>query len=227
VSVAGLRAEMEYDLSWRLDEIRFLRNQMLSIPGEDGKRKFRRAIVLMLYAHYEGFCKLALQQYVRAINRASVRCSQASPAVVAGTWHQLFTELEDSGRRSRLFKGNQSDPKLHRLARRVEFIEKFEDFQDSMVDMPEDVVDSESNLWPVVLRKNLFRVGLDPEAFEKYDGVIYNLLNKRNGVSHGADQHGLEEKEYKEMEEAVLMLMEGVMELVMLSVQEERFRRPQ
>ena len=49
----SIRAELEQDLAWRVDEIRFLQNQGSAL-GEDDKRRYRRALVLILYSHFEG-----------------------------------------------------------------------------------------------------------------------------------------------------------------------------
>jgi hypothetical protein len=77
VDLASIRAELESEQTWRHDEIRFLRNQLASICGNRRKMQFRRALVVMLYAHYEGFCKFALERYVRSVNDACLECCGA------------------------------------------------------------------------------------------------------------------------------------------------------
>ena len=72
----SIRAELEQDLAWRVDEIRFLQNQGSAL-GEDDKRRYRRALVLILYSHFEGFCKFSFSHYVRILNAVGVKCCDA------------------------------------------------------------------------------------------------------------------------------------------------------
>ena len=56
MDVAEVRAELEEELSHRLEEIRFFRNQLSDIDGIDQKERFCKCLVVMLYAHFEGSC---------------------------------------------------------------------------------------------------------------------------------------------------------------------------
>ena len=83
MDIASSRAELEDDRTWRQDEIRFLRNQLANLKRDDEKSKYRRALVPMLYAHYEGFCKVALEHYVIVVNEAGIACEAASQMFLA------------------------------------------------------------------------------------------------------------------------------------------------
>ena len=141
--IASIRPELESEQTWRQDEIRFLRNQLASFSNARQKMQFRRSLVVMLYAHYEGYCKFALERYVKAINAARLTCADATPAVVAGTWHQLFTAVESGDRKAKIFKSTLShDERLHRFARRREFVEKLDELVKMPIDVPDGTVDT-------------------------------------------------------------------------------------
>lgn len=224
--LASVRAELESEQTWRQDEIRFLRNQLASISGNKRKMQFRRALVVMLYAHYEGFCKFALERYVRAVNDADIKCGEATAAVVAGSWRKIFTAIETGDQKSKVFKSRlPNDDRLHRFARRREFIEEFRDFESQVAEIPSDTIDTESNLWPIVMQKNLYLIGLDHEAFSQHDGNIRQLMHRRNNISHGLERDGLTAQKYNKIERAVFKIMDDLMTLLMDAIAMEHYKQ--
>jgi len=83
-----------------------------------------------------------------------------------------------------------------------------------IVAIPEEVVDTESNLKPVVLRKILFRLGFQHNCFKKNEGMISHLLERRNNVAHGAQKEGLSKEDYEEIEKATLEIMRQLKSLI-------------
>ena len=104
MDIASSRAVLEDDRTWRQDEIRFLRNQLANLEREDEKSKYRRALVPMLYAHYEGFCKVALQHYVKVVNAAGIACEDASAAIIAASWELIFRRLANPKQKCDVFR---------------------------------------------------------------------------------------------------------------------------
>lgn len=225
MSLASIRAELEAELTWREDEIRFFRNQLANIAGYSRKMQYRRALVVMLYAHYEGFCKFALEQYVKSINKAALKCGDVTAAVVAGSWRAIFQAIESGDQKAKVFKDQlPNDEKLHRFARRREFVERLVDLQECTAAIPDDTIDTESNLWPVVMRKNLYLVGLDHESFSQHDGTISQLMRRRNNISHGLEKDGIRGLDYESLERAVFAIMEDLMDLVMEAITDEKYK---
>ena len=228
MNLEAVRAEFEEEQTWRQNEIRFLRNQIENIVGIPEKMQFRRALVVMLYAHYEGFCKFALLQYVRAVNRATIKCEEATFAIVAGAWEKIFVELEIGNQKASIFRNKlPDDSRLHRFARRRDFVELFTEFTGQIVRIPEDTVDTESNLWPIVIQKNLYFLGLDHTIFSKHDKTIYQLINRRNNIAHGTDRNGFTAEQYENLESTVFEIMDDLMHIIMDAIQEERYKRLQ
>jgi len=184
-------------------------------------------MLVMVYAHYEGFCKFALERYVKAVNDASIKCGEASAPVVAGSWSAIFSAVESGDQKSKIFKSKlPDDERLHRFARRREFVEKFRDFEELVAEVPGDTVDTESNLWPIVMQKNLYLIGLDHEAFSKHDGDISQLMRRRNNISHGLERDGLTAQKYDRIERAVCRIMDDLMTLVMDAIANELYSKP-
>jgi hypothetical protein len=217
MNVASARSQLEEEITWRQNEIRFFRNQMSDLSEED-KDQFRRMLIVMLYAHFEGFFKFSMMLYIRCVNNEAICCYDANPALVATAFRRIFDELFNTGKKAKEFKKLlPDDTKLHRLARQRDFIIQFDKFQEKKVDIPEDFIDT-SNLEPIVLKKYLFMLGFDYEAFEDQKDIVKELLEYRNSIAHGAARSGIREDQYKKLEKSVFDMMESVMMFVVNAI---------
>ena len=117
------------------------------------------------------------------------------------------------------------DEKLHRFARQVDFVKEFDNFLLEIVNIPEDIVDVESNLKPVVLRKILYRLGFQYDAFDSYIGMIDQLLNLRNNIAHGARKTGLDHTSYEAIEKTTYTVMEEIKKMVLNALQNGLYLR--
>ncbi|SFA45932.1 hypothetical protein SAMN05192569_101072 [Parageobacillus thermantarcticus] len=228
IDLIDIRSQLEEEMTWRSNEIRLLRNQLAYIEDDEDKKRYRKALVVMLYSHYEGFCRTAFLIYVDAINKAKVLRKAANDYIVACSFAEEFQAYEDASRKPEIYRkifGNKlpDDTKLHSYARQVDFISNMHSFLDKPVTIPDTVVDTESNLWPVVLKKILFRLGLPYDAFKEYEGQITMLLNRRNGIAHGRDKEGFDENTYSEIEKATFEVMKAVIEVIMSALKEKRY----
>jgi hypothetical protein len=226
VNILEIRAELEEEQTWRQDEIRFLRNQLVNIGDEFKKMQFRRAIVVMLYAHYEGFCKFALIQYIKAINQSSLKCNELISEIVASAWSKVFAAIENGDPESRIFRRElPNDKRLRRFARRRDFLDQFIEFTSEIAQIPEELVDTEANLWPHIMKRNLYLLGLDCDILSKYDQNIGLLIGRRNNIAHGADRNGFTSEEYNALESVVFEVMDDLTSIIMESIKREKYRR--
>ncbi len=213
MDIASLRAELESDRAWRDEELAKFHNIGSGIGNEDDQKRYRRALVLLLYAHFEGHCKFALTLYLGAVNREDITCKEATFAIAAASMADIFRDLMNVDRRpqSAYFPSAlPDDPKLRKVARMREFIERADNFHAQRVLMKDDVVDTESNLTPSVLRKSLYRLGLPHDMFDEYQGKIHRLVNLRNDIAHGSAKEGIEAKSYEELRTAAAEVMTGL-----------------
>ncbi len=226
MNVDDFRAQLEMELTWRVDEIRFFQNQCAMIERDSERDKFRRALVLLLYSNFEGFCKFGLSLYVSAINDEGIVCKEASYAIAAASLSDLFASLRDGTKKAVEFKNdNPSDQKLHRFARDREFIERAFEFMERKVNIPDKIIDTESNLKPVVLRKNLYRLGLPHDQFSFLDTDIGQLLSVRNKIAHGETKTGIPMMLYEQLYTSALHIMTSITAGLTEAFSEKRFLR--
>lgn len=204
-------AQIEQDLSWRLDEIRLLSNSRNGLRKESERDRFRRAQLVMLYAHAEGFCKVALLIYLHAINETMIPCLAASDELVASAFEDLFHALQFGDEKGKVFAARlPSDPKLFVAARRRDFVSGYENIMRQTIHLPDTTVNTESNLSSIVLRRNLFRLGFPPDLMIEYEANLDELVNRRNNIAHGVDDSVVKATDYDRLQQAVLQAMDSI-----------------
>jgi hypothetical protein len=228
MDLADIRAQLEIELTWRQNEMRLLHNQLAFIKIDEEKKRYRKSLVVMLYSHYEGFCKTAFSIYINAINKERCKCLEMNEFIVTATFADIFTALEIPNSKCKIFKPKlPDDAKLHRFCRQVNFISGLNNFLNKEAKIPEDVIDTESNLKREVMRKILFRLGFPYDAFKKHEDQIKDLLETRNNIAHGAFVSGIEEDLYQKFEKSSYEIMSELMDLLMQAlINKEYLRAP-
>jgi ParB family chromosome partitioning protein len=144
----------------------------------------------------------------------------------AASLDEVFRSLRNPEKKCELFRRElPDDAKLHQFARQREFIERTAEVEERPVRLPEEIVDTESNLTPVVMRKNLYRLGLPHDQFAAHDGEIHQLLNLRNGVSHGDLKDGIKEALYLRLRAATFSIMTGLDTGIMKALSDKAYSR--
>ena len=227
VDLADVRAQIELEREWREAELRFLRNHIEAIPDEAKRKVYRKSLVVMLYAHFEGLCKAILLTYVESLNASGLLVEEANAAIAAASLSEVFQALRNPNSKCRIFKRDlPDDTKLHRFARDREFIDSFAALAGRSVTLDADsLVDTESNLKPVVLRKILYRLGLEPTLVTPWTGQIQQLVRRRNDVAHGTAKDGLDEQIYRELQEAVYAVVNNLVKVISDAISNELYKR--
>jgi hypothetical protein len=223
----AVRAEIEDEWTWRSDEIRLLRNQLSQMRSEADGDRFRRSLVVMLYAHFEGFCRNAFAVYIDAVNAEKLQTREAKYELASAALSDVFSALFSGDKKNRIFKSAlPSDEKLHRLTRERDFLQQMSEFGGRVLQISPDIVDTESNLKPVVLRKLLFLVGLDHALCDPWEGKLNMLLHRRNNIAHGAERIGVSSTVYKEVEDAVTEIVREITAAIFIACVNETYRLP-
>lgn len=228
MKVEDLQGQLEYDLLWRNEEIAFFFSLVENEPDEKRKSCLMRATILILYAHYEGFVKFALQVYLKYVNSRGLVCSDVNAHIVAAVLHDVFKGLRDVNSQAKLFKQHfkddqDADGKIKRTARDIEFISSLSGYQGRSVKVDEKAIDTESNLWPHVLRKNLFRLGFSLDIVDSHKESIQTLVSRRNSVAHG--QNGkISMEDFLKLKSSVSDIVEKVRIEIIRHASEEKFR---
>ncbi len=227
MDLGSLWAQIESEYSKRTDELRFFQNQLAKFATDNEKDQYRRALILLLYAHFEGFCKFSFTLYISTINGEGLKCKEINFPLAAAALHELFKGLRNPTSKSPEFKNALlDDAKLHIFARDREFVERSNDFENKTVAIPDEVVDTESNLKPIVLRKNLYRLGFQFDKFKSTEWQINRLLELRNGIAHGVLISGISEADYEAQRKSVYDIMTEIKSLVMKALTDKEYLRP-
>ena len=209
-----LRAALETELAWRQEELAFFKNQLNEVE-ESNKNKYRKSLVLILYSHMEGYIKIGLQTYIQYINSQGLNRRDVNTGLMVASMHKEFIAYENMERKSEFFrKALPDDTRLHRLYRRVDFMEKMENFKEQELVIDDQIIDTESNLWYIVLQKNLYKIGLPVDLFDDYRSDIDALVNRRNSIVHGNFKSGVTDTEFSNWERKVSEILEGITRLL-------------
>lgn len=217
--IISIREELEAELTWRENELKLLKNQLVKIQSKKEQNIYRKSLVVMLYAHYEGFCNFAFQTYVIAINEERLLRKQVNNYLAAASMHQEFTLFENEEFKERQFKkifGQKppEDRKLFKLSKRKYLLDALEDFLEQIMIIPDKVVNTESNLRPLVLKKLLYSLGLPENSFSRYEANITELVNTRNAISHGQQKDGIDGSTFERLEKTTRDINNAIIILI-------------
>lgn len=233
MDIDSICTQIEEDLTWRLDEIRFFTAQLNNFKplnmGEEEKQKienkrvendqkrFRKALVLMLYAHFEGFFRFSFKLYVDTINEEKINLSEAIEVLVASSLHTEFGNYDNL---KELVNQESSvvNKAVKHLERRVNLIQEIErSRRENKVKLPisnipndkNSVIYTESNLKFDVIEKILYRLGFSTDIFKlqisgkTFQSALNEFLGRRNAIAHGDGtfKDGVDEKPYNEFKQ--------------------------
>ena len=160
---------LEEDLAWRKRE---LSNLKAMLPGRRAHTPMLlRAAICMLYAHWEGFVKLAAANYVSFVSTRRLRFADLTENFVA---LGLRSEIQEAGRSNR--------PTVH-----TGLISKLLSSSDELAQIDyQTSVSTGQNLNSDALREILTLLGLDyGEYLLKGPLLDQKLLANRNRIAHG------------------------------------------
>ncbi len=170
---------LDDDLKWRKKEI----TDLLFLAKENGNVVLLKSMILLIYAHWEGYIKKSSKLYLKFIVEKKVPLKKLSPNFKAAALKGNITQC---------FESNDS----LNLSNELTFIKKYLKLEDKKFkisinpdnDFDKSIIDTQSNLNPDVL-KNIYGIlGVHyKEALETRRAYIdRNLLHVRNTIGHGS-----------------------------------------
>lgn len=227
MSPEDFRAQLQYDWEWRLREFTLLINQ-LSNMSEDDKKIYRKTLLVMLYSHFEGFCKFAFETYLKLINEERIARSDANEYIIASSLLDVFHDIEYPGNIcSDIFNINSTEKKFSKFFIRTHFIRSYNEILLQDIDISDrfssEIVDTKSNLTLKVFVKILYRLGLPYDQFDSFDSTISNLLTRRGDIAHGKKVDGIEENHFKEIEMKIFEFINSLIILLTDSARNKAF----
>lgn len=184
--------QLEDDLDWRQAELASLKSQVIKATnGSVMHQVLLRAMWALLYAHYEGFCKFAWDLYLDELKNSGVKRKECKDEIARLSLQKQFKELKGDLSLENLWKFTQTGLKS--------LLEENIDFQIKL--------ETESNLYPNILRENSLQVCLDCTLVEQYQIELRTLVRRRNEIAHGQKMIIKDLKEYQKYEDAALEVM--------------------
>jgi hypothetical protein len=149
LSLEEIYADIEADRGSREGEIRLIQRLSKETGTDAEKSMLRRSLVILTYAHLEGFTKFILIAYVSSINSMKLHCSNAAVPIAAASLSRVFSALRNSKSKHEFFKRKfPDDAKLHLVAREHVFVREYDKVSSKYVEIPDELIDTESNLSP-------------------------------------------------------------------------------
>lgn len=170
---------LQDDLSWRKKEISDL--YMICLSNEN--EVLLKSIILILYAHWEGYIKKSSKLYIKYIAERKLKIEDLTP------------NFKAIALKSNISKCIENYDKLT-LAHELDFMNKYEIMENKKFrinidpdnDRESDIINTHHNLKPKVFKNIINVLGLKyNDAYKIREMYINNnLLSNRNTIGHGS-----------------------------------------
>lgn len=188
--------EIEDDLKWRENELQFLKKIAFDTREDHVKNVTAlRSLWVMLYAHYEGFCKFVWDIYLDHIEQSRVQNKNLSSSIMLIS---LSKELD------RKRKGITNKLLCDFCAVEYhQYLEQYAHFSD------ENKLSTKSNLYPNVMDENNEKLSLSLSSLAEGNNRtnIKALVSRRNDIAHGKKMYIRNLEEYQIYEESAFNIM--------------------
>ncbi len=204
--------DIEEDLNWREVELDVFKRTIAS-SGQKRARKqaLLRASWLLLYAHYEGFCKFAWDTYFDVLERLTFPRSLLVDEIARLSLGKEFKEL----------RGSLSEDQLWKFCT-TEFI--------SLLCLPPVFInrlETNSNLWPSLLKENCEKICFKMNSIDEHYSKLKALVSRRNDIAHGQKMIIKDIHEYTKYEHAVLVVMHELAVNVIDAIENKSYLKAQ
>lgn len=222
-NILDFRSDLEEAFSWRILEYNALKNSL----REEDKFPIIKTLVVMLYAHFEGFFKDCLELYIQYINSSEKILSEFNDAIIAAALTREYGAFENINRKCKeLTSVPPAEAFLHKFHRRKELTKVFtSNYLNKKIRIDEQVINTKSNLDYGVLQENLYILGLDYNKFEDSRESINKLITLRNSVAHGSQKNPIEFDELEKIENDIINVINDIIQYLYEVCLNEQFLR--
>lgn len=203
-----LQEILDKQLAWRKKELSLIAGN-INTSKEEVLNTLIRAGISLLYAHWEGYIKIAAREYLAYLNAQECKVSELQENFLVLHLKKTIIDVKQSNKTTKfatlLDKINNQDNECFKVKQ-----------------MDKDIISTESNLKFDVLKEILFSLGLEVEKFELKKQIIdRKLLKKRNAIAHGEyinlvdkDNDDEAKKDFEELYHIILELMDEFKEQI-------------
>ena len=185
-------AQVETDLKWRENELLSLKLSYALATSTDTRIALLRALICLLYSHYEGYCKYLFDLWCEFFTRRCERVDDLKPPLQFLALQKLAAKLPSLADGRQIVVGIDELVAARAAGARI------------------GTPLSTSNLWAEVLEKALDAVSLSSEVLADKRWHVDLLLSRRNDVAHGKMTSFPTIEAYQEYEDAVFLVMVDV-----------------
>jgi hypothetical protein len=184
--------QIEENLGWREGELASIKILLSTTNKESVRYKaLLRSLVVLLYAHYEGFCKFAWDLYLDTIEQEKVKRHECCEEIIKLSLRKKFKELG----------GDLSSKSIWDF-----FTKNLPEFLTEEVEFKIHL-ETESNLWPNLLKANSTDAGLACLMADSNQILLKTLVGRRNNIAHGQKEIIADLAEYEKYERAAFEAM--------------------
>ncbi|MEQ8769233.1 MAG: MAE_28990/MAE_18760 family HEPN-like nuclease [Phycisphaerales bacterium] len=163
--LAGL---LEDDLEWRFHEIEIIRRKHSQCANDTERRTVVKCMVLMLYAHWEGFVKYALESYVEALCRSGIPRREFIDNLVARSLQATLNKVSDQS-----------------IEARAEFVSEIEKRLGEAFEIEQAGINTKANLKSHVFSDLIRDFGVFKAGYDIEPMTLDTLVDRRNDIAHG------------------------------------------
>lgn len=201
--------QIDKDLAWRKKEI----SDLFLLAQKEMNDVLLKSLVLLIYAHWEGFIKKSLKTYLKYISDQKIELSQLEK-----NFHAVFMKnnIKQLVQASDAFS---IEEELKFLSKSSIGTKKFKIKIDMRNDKGSSVINTESNLTEKTLQRFYKIVGLNykKSLANKKQYIDSCLLKNRHIIAHGDlieedDEFSLTIEDIKELKETVLFILDCLKE---------------
>lgn len=184
--------EIENELDWRWSELASIKVQIIKSDKTSVRyQALLRALIVLLYAHYEGFCKFSWDLYLDSLERQQLKRKDCDERIVRLSLSKKFKEL----------RGDLSPQGVWDF-----FTTHFPLLMDDCLEFKVRL-ETQSNLWPHLLKTNSQEVGLSCTMADYHESLLKALVRRRNDIAHGRRELIRDLDEYEKYEKAAFDAM--------------------
>lgn len=191
-TIEELYNHLSSDIAWRKKELSILKGMIISSKSSSTENALLRSGLALLYAHWEGFVKLASLTYLEYIGRRRLPYRQLSNNFIAIRLNQIINKLSTR----------------NKVSECMDIVEFFINGLDERCGIPiKNAIDTESNLSSKVFKEIIYTLNFDYSPYETKEKIVdEKLVSNRNNIAHG--QYLLiDVSDYFQLESDILALM--------------------
>ncbi|MCM1225896.1 MAG: MAE_28990/MAE_18760 family HEPN-like nuclease [Clostridium sp.] len=202
--------KIDRELSWRRKELTQLKF-IVSSASKENERIILRSSIVLLYAHWEGFVKMALTFYLKHIVDQGLHSNELKPNFYAMS---LLSEFE----------------KFKKTKKVSHYISLTQTVFDSINNIPQiqydKIIDTKSNLNSELFKELMELMDLDPSIYDtSFNLIDESLLAPRNGIAHGENRKLDNKSAYKNIHDRITQIMDGLATQIKDAAENKSYRK--